>query len=81
MDTFTTLEAQPVGGRHHHSAQGFCTVCGTAWPCWRGLGEDAVVDASRSSGPPLVALVAAATGATQTTDAGSTWSGGALRAA
>jgi hypothetical protein len=51
MDTFTTRSARPAG-EHHHSAQGFCTVCGTAWPCWRGLREGGLV--SLSDGAPRV---------------------------
>jgi hypothetical protein len=53
MDTFTTRTARPV---RHHSAQGFCTVCGTVWPCWRGVCEDDS-DAVRRSVPPLVAAI------------------------
>ena len=56
MDTFTTRKAQPAGGHRHRSAQGFCTVCGTVWPCWRGLRENTDFEAIRS-GPPLVASV------------------------
>jgi hypothetical protein len=41
MDTLVTPRPGVV---HHHSAQGFCTVCGTAWPCWRGLREDSAGD-------------------------------------
>jgi hypothetical protein len=57
MDTVTTRNARPAGGQRHHSAQGFCTVCGTAWPCWRGLGEDSGRDVVRRFVPPLVASV------------------------
>ena len=59
MNTFTTRKAQTAGGHRHHSAQGFCTVCGTAWPCWRGLREGTGVDVTRRSGPPLLASVGA----------------------
>jgi hypothetical protein len=56
MDTFNTRKAQHAGGYRHHSAQGFCTVCGTVWPCWRGLRDDTGSGAiRRSSPPPLVA--------------------------
>jgi hypothetical protein len=48
MDTFTT---------RHHPAHGFCTVCGTAWPCWSGLRQGSGVDAIRRSSPPLLASV------------------------
>ncbi|HEX5087740.1 MAG TPA: hypothetical protein VFV89_08025 [Nocardioides sp.] len=51
MDTFitrTTRNARP-GEHRHHSAQGFCTVCGTAWPCWRGLRDEARSDVVRHS--------------------------------
>jgi hypothetical protein len=47
MDTFTTRKAGPAGAHRHHSAQGFCTVCGTVWPCWRGLREATGRDAVR----------------------------------
>jgi hypothetical protein len=58
MDTFTTRKPPVAGGHRHHSAQGFCTVCGTAWPCWRGLGEDTGFDAvARTTAPPLSASV------------------------
>jgi hypothetical protein len=55
MNTFTTYKAAPAGGHRHHSAQGFCTVCGTAWPCWRGLSEDTAPVSLGGSGPPQVA--------------------------
>jgi hypothetical protein len=64
MDTFTARKAQAADRHGHHSVHGFCAVCGTAWPCWRGLVEDTGVDAvpvSRSL-PPLVALVASGVG-------------------
>jgi hypothetical protein len=54
MDTFTTRNAHPAGGLRHHSAQGFCTVCGTAWPCWSGLSDEAGRAAPGGSGPPRV---------------------------
>jgi len=57
MDTFTTRKAPAAGAHRHHSAQGFCAVCGTAWPCWRGLGEHTGSDAFGRSGRPLVASV------------------------
>jgi hypothetical protein len=60
MDTVTTRTARPAGGSRHCSAQGFCTVCGTAWPCWRGLGDDTSRDVVRRSVPLLVASVALA---------------------
>ena len=55
MDTFTAHKAQPAGGHRHH--QGFCTVCGTVWPCWSGLRQDTGFDAVRRSSPPLLASV------------------------
>jgi hypothetical protein len=57
MDTFTTRNTRPAGGHRHHAAQGFCTVCGTAWPCWRALCEDPGRDAVRRFVPPLLASV------------------------
>ncbi len=57
MGPFTIRKAQPAGEHRHHSAQGFCTVCGTVWPCWRELREDTGSDAIRRSSPPLVASV------------------------
>ena len=57
MDTLIPRKAQPARRHDHHSAQGFCTVCGTVWPCWRGLRQDSGVDALRRSGPPLLASV------------------------
>jgi hypothetical protein len=56
MDAFTSSQAHPAGGHRHYSAQGFCTVCGTAWPCWRGLREGTGREAVRSASP-LVARV------------------------
>ena len=56
MDTFTTHRARPVVGHRHHSAQGFCTVCGTVWPCWSGLREDTGHGTIRRSDPLLVAF-------------------------
>ena len=56
MDTFTTRQAQLARG-HHDPAHGFCTVCGTAWPCWSGLRQGSGVDAIRRSSPPLLASV------------------------
>ena len=58
MDTFITRTARAAAG-HHHSAQGFCTVCGTVWPCWRGLREEPGFDALRRSAPPLLASLGA----------------------
>lgn len=55
MDTLTTRSAGTAGGHRHHQAQGFCTVCGTAWPCWRGLRDAPGLDADRRSAPTFVA--------------------------
>jgi hypothetical protein len=55
MDTFTTVTARPTSGHRHQSAQGFCTVCGTAWPCWSGLREGR--ETVRVSAPPVVASI------------------------
>jgi hypothetical protein len=57
MNTSTTREAPVAGGHRHHAAQGFCTVCGTAWPCWRGLGEETGFEAIPRTGPAFSALV------------------------
>ena len=55
MDTLTTFQARPTSGHRHQSAQGFCTVCGTAWPCWSGLREGR--ETVRVSAPPVVASI------------------------
>jgi len=57
METFTPRKGQPARGHRHQAAQGFCTVCGTVWPCWRGLRQDSGLDAIRRSSPPLLASV------------------------
>lgn len=36
---FTTIQTRSA----HRCAQGFCTVCGSTWPCWRGSVGDAGV--------------------------------------
>jgi hypothetical protein len=48
MTTFT----RPIttANRHgHRHAQGFCTVCGSTWPCWSAQIDDAKVAALRSA--------------------------------
>jgi hypothetical protein len=57
MHTFTTDKARAAGGHRHHSAQGFCTVCGTVWPCWRGLRENTGLEAVQRVGSPFVASI------------------------
>jgi hypothetical protein len=51
MTTFTpTRTTQSIINRHgHQCAQGFCTVCGSTWPCWRAQADDSHVVASRMS--------------------------------
>ncbi len=47
----TSTQDQPGRGRHgHRCAQGFCTVCGSAWPCWRAESGDAQVVVARTTG-------------------------------
>jgi len=59
MDTFTTTRTAATASAHcHHADHGFCTVCGTAWPCWRALRENPRSVTVRASGPPLLASVA-----------------------
>lgn len=37
MNTYETTRRTPAPVAHRHRAQqGFCTVCGSAWPCYRG---------------------------------------------
>jgi hypothetical protein len=41
MNTYAPSRKTPILVAHgHRAAQGFCTVCGTVWPCWRALRED-----------------------------------------
>jgi len=37
MTTVTRTYTSRSGGHDHRCAQGFCTVCGSVWPCWRAL--------------------------------------------
>jgi len=57
MDTFTTSSSRRSSKHRHQSAHGFCTVCGTTWPCWRGVGERQT--RVRVYAPPLGASIAA----------------------
>ena len=36
MTTDTTTRPTSASRSVHRCAQGFCTVCGSTWPCWRG---------------------------------------------
>jgi hypothetical protein len=50
MTTFATTRHTTTRSRHgHRHAQGFCTVCGSNWPCWAARIEDAKVAALRTS--------------------------------
>ena len=48
----TTFAAEPhTTTRHRHShrqAQGFCTTCGSTWPCWGAQIDDAKSAALRT---------------------------------
>jgi len=50
MTTFTPTRHTTTGGRYNHRCeQGFCTVCGSVWPCWRAETDDAHVVAARTT--------------------------------
>lgn len=49
MTTFTPTRPTSTRSSHHHCAQGFCTVCGSNWPCWRAQTEDSLVVAARTT--------------------------------
>ena len=50
MTTFATTGHTITRSRHgHRHAQGFCTVCGSTWPCWGAQIEDAKVAALRTA--------------------------------
>jgi hypothetical protein len=41
MTTLTPIRATSTRSSHDHQcAQGFCTVCGSTWPCWRAQADD-----------------------------------------
>ena len=40
--------------RHRHRCvQGFCTVCGSTWPCWRAQTDDPQIVAARMTAHSL----------------------------
>lgn len=54
MTTFTpTRQASTRSSHEHHNAQGFCTVCGSTWPCWGARVDGSSVVATRTTAPLL----------------------------
>ena len=49
MTTFAPARYTTSRNRHsHRQAQGFCTVCGSTWPCWGAAIDDAKSAALRT---------------------------------
>jgi hypothetical protein len=49
MNTYELSRTAPVLATHGHRAeQGFCRVCGSAWPCYRALVADVPTTTTRA---------------------------------
>ena len=56
MTTFTpTRHTSMQRSDDHHCANGFCTVCGSNWPCWR-VQADNNLDVAAPTTAGLLAL-------------------------
>ena len=56
LTTFTAVGRTSMRGSHdHRCAHGFCTVCGSNWPCWRVQADDNL-DVAAPTTPGLLAL-------------------------
>lgn len=54
MTAFAPTRHSSTGSSDHHQcAQGFCTVCGVNWPCWRAQADHNLDVAPRTTAGSL----------------------------